>query len=89
MHWRPYRRTRLRRSAVACAYESSRWAVPSTLAPVITSALPGTVGVIGLGRFGRLWASTLRDDFTLRAYDSDPMQRASAELLGLSHIVAA
>ncbi|MGA8665593.1 MAG: hypothetical protein WB804_01880, partial [Candidatus Dormiibacterota bacterium] len=51
---------------------------------MITSALPATVGVVGLGRFGRLWASTLQDDFTLRAYDSDPLQRAHAELLGLA-----
>src|SRR4029077_14164702 len=84
MQWRPYRRTLLRRSAVAHVYASSRWAVPPTLAPVITSALPATVGVVGLGRFGRLWASTLQDDFTLRTYDSDPTERASAESLGLT-----
>jgi prephenate dehydrogenase len=57
---------------------------PRTLALVITSGLPATVGVVGLGRFGRLWASTLQGDFTLRAYDSDPLQRADAELLGLA-----
>ncbi|MHB8487656.1 MAG: prephenate dehydrogenase/arogenate dehydrogenase family protein [Candidatus Dormibacteria bacterium] len=49
----------------------------------MTSALPATVGVVGLGRFGRLWASMLQDDFTLRAYDSDPAQRVEAERRGL------
>ena len=55
-----------------------------TLAPVMTSALPATVGVVGLGRFGRLWASMLQGDFTLSAYDSDPGQRAEAERGGLT-----
>ena len=54
-----------------------------TLAPVMTSALPATVGVVGLGRFGRLWASMLQDDFTLRAFDSDPLRRAEAARQGL------
>ncbi len=46
--------------------------------------LPATVGVVGLGRFGRLWASMLQGDFTLSAYDSDPGQRAEAERAGLT-----
>jgi prephenate dehydrogenase len=50
----------------------------------MTSALPATVGVVGLGRFGRLWASMLQDDFTVNAYDSDPVQRAEAEQQGLA-----
>jgi arogenate dehydrogenase (NADP+), plant len=50
----------------------------------MSSALPATVGVIGLGRFGRLWASMLKDDFTVRAYDSDPTQRAEAQRHGLA-----
>jgi arogenate dehydrogenase (NADP+), plant len=50
----------------------------------MNSALPATVGVVGLGRFGRLWASMLRDDFTLRAYDANPAQRREAEHHGLS-----
>ena len=54
-----------------------------TLAPVMTSALPATVGVVGLGRFGRLWASMLQHDFTLRAFDSDPVRRAEAARQGL------
>jgi prephenate dehydrogenase len=62
-------------------------AVPArtrTLAPVMTSGLPETVGVVGLGRFGRLWASMLQGDFTLRVYDSDPAQRAEAERQGFA-----
>ena len=55
-----------------------------TLAPVMTSALPATAGVVGLGRFGRLWASMLQGDFTLSVYDSDPGQRAAAERQGLT-----
>ena len=46
--------------------------------------LPATVGVVGLGRFGRLWASMLQSDFNLSAYDSDPGQRAEAEREGLT-----
>ena len=54
------------------------------LAPVMSSALPATVGVVGLGRFGRLWASMLQDDFALRAYDANATQRADAERHGIS-----
>jgi arogenate dehydrogenase (NADP+) len=50
----------------------------------MTSGLPETVGVVGLGRFGRLWASMLQADFTLRVYDSDPEQCAQAERQGLA-----
>jgi arogenate dehydrogenase (NADP+), plant len=50
----------------------------------MSSALPATVGVIGLGRFGRLWASMLEADFTVRAYDSDPTQCAEAQRRGLA-----
>src|SRR6202050_47397 len=46
-------------------------------------ALPATVGVVGLGRFGRLWASMLQADFAVRAYDSDALQRAAAESDGI------
>ncbi|MGA8416956.1 MAG: prephenate dehydrogenase/arogenate dehydrogenase family protein [Candidatus Dormiibacterota bacterium] len=49
----------------------------------MTRSLPATVGVVGLGRFGRLWASMLQDDFTLRGYDPDPLQRAEATREGL------
>ena len=49
----------------------------------MTTGLPETVGVVGLGRFGRLWASMLQGDFGLRVYDSDPAQRAEAERHGL------
>jgi len=55
-----------------------------TLAPVMTSALPATAGVVGLGRFGRLWASMLQGDFTLRVFDTDPGRRAEAERQGLT-----
>ena len=55
-----------------------------TLAPVMSRPLPATVGVVGLGRFGRLWASMLQSDFRLSAYDSDPGQRAEAEREGLA-----
>src|ERR1700733_5765667 len=54
-----------------------------TLARVMTSGLPATAGVVGLGRFGRLWASMLQGDFALRVYDSDPAQCAEAERIGL------
>jgi arogenate dehydrogenase (NADP+) len=50
----------------------------------MNSALPATVGVVGLGRFGRLWASMLQDDFALRAYDANATQRADAERHGIS-----
>ena len=50
----------------------------------MTSALPATVGVVGLGRFGRLWASMLQDDFSVNGFDSDPAQRAEAERQGLT-----
>jgi len=50
----------------------------------MTSGLPATVGVVGLGRFGRLWASMLRADFTVHAYDSDLLQRAAAEREGIA-----
>ena len=49
----------------------------------MTSGLPATAGVVGLGRFGRLWAAMLQGDFALRVYDSDPAQCAEAERLGL------
>jgi arogenate dehydrogenase (NADP+) len=49
----------------------------------MTGVLPAIVGVVGLGRFGRLWASMLEADFALRVYDSDPAQRADAERHGL------
>jgi prephenate dehydrogenase len=50
----------------------------------MTSGLPATVGVVGLGRFGRLWASMLRADFTVHAYDSNQLQRAAAEREGIA-----
>lgn len=50
----------------------------------MTHALPTTVGVVGLGRFGRLWVSMLEDDFIVRAYDSNPIPRAEAERDGLA-----
>ncbi len=50
----------------------------------MTTALPATVGVVGLGRFGLLWAAMLQEDFTLRAYDSDSTRRAAAEQQGLT-----
>ncbi len=49
----------------------------------MTSGRPATAGVVGLGRFGRLWASMLQGDFELRVYDSDPAQCAEAERSGL------
>ncbi len=70
-------------STVRCT-SSGAPAATGTLTPVTTSALPATAGVIGLGRFGRLWASMLQPDFTVSAYDIDPMQRADAERLGIS-----
>jgi arogenate dehydrogenase (NADP+), plant len=49
----------------------------------MTSGLPANAGVVGLGRFGRLWASMLQGDFALRVYDTDPAQCAEAEQIGL------
>ena len=38
--------------------------------------------MIGLGRFGRLWASILREDFDVVAHDSDPGRAALAAGIG-------
>ncbi|MGA7989154.1 MAG: prephenate dehydrogenase/arogenate dehydrogenase family protein [Candidatus Dormiibacterota bacterium] len=49
--------------------------------------IPGkTVAVIGFGRFGRLWASMLRDDFDLVVYDSDEHLRAKVTAQGFSSV---
>lgn len=41
-------------------------------------APPTTVAVVGFGRFGRLWASMLRDDWDVAVYDSAPEIREQA-----------
>src|ERR1700676_716582 len=49
------------------------------------SGLPAkTVAVIGVGRFGRLWASMLRGDFDVEGFDSTPETRAEAAAQGFS-----
>jgi len=45
-----------------------------------------TVAVIGFGRFGRLWASMLREDWKLVVYDSAPELREEAVALGYAAV---
>ncbi len=52
----------------------------------MTSLLPMTVAVIGFGRFGRLWASILREDCELVVHDSDPALCEEARELGFSTV---
>jgi Prephenate dehydratase/Prephenate dehydrogenase len=48
----------------------------------MADASPTTVAVIGFGRFGRLWASMLRDDWDVTVYDSAPALREEAAAQG-------
>jgi arogenate dehydrogenase (NADP+), plant len=48
----------------------------------MADASPTTVAVIGFGRFGRLWASMLRDDWDVAVYDSAPAMREEAAAEG-------
>ncbi|MBJ7608968.1 MAG: prephenate dehydrogenase/arogenate dehydrogenase family protein [Candidatus Dormibacteraeota bacterium] len=50
----------------------------------MTAPLPATVAVIGFGRFGRLWASMLREDFDVVVYDSAAELREQAAASGFS-----
>ncbi len=52
----------------------------------MTDSLPATAAVVGCGRFGRLWASILRDDFDLVVHDHDSQRAAEAEALGLRSV---
>ncbi|HVC05456.1 MAG TPA: prephenate dehydrogenase/arogenate dehydrogenase family protein [Candidatus Acidoferrales bacterium] len=45
-----------------------------------------SVAVIGFGRFGRLWASMLRDDCDLMVFDSDSAHREEAAAEGFSSV---
>jgi prephenate dehydrogenase len=45
-----------------------------------------TVAVIGFGRFGRLWASMLKDDCDLVVYDSDEELRGEVAAQGFSSV---
>jgi prephenate dehydrogenase len=45
-----------------------------------------TVAVIGFGRFGRLWASMLREDWGLVVYDSVPELRKEARVQGFTPV---
>ncbi|MBK7750849.1 MAG: prephenate dehydrogenase/arogenate dehydrogenase family protein [Candidatus Obscuribacter sp.] len=46
---------------------------------------PKSVAVIGFGRFGQLWASILKDDFTLCVYDEKHDTEIAAASLGFSY----
>ncbi len=48
----------------------------------MADASPMTVAVVGFGRFGRLWASLLRDDWDVAVYDSAPAMREEAAAQG-------
>jgi len=47
---------------------------------------PTTVAVVGFGRFGRLWASMLREDWDLAVHDSAPELREEAAAQGFSSV---
>src|SRR5487761_1216815 len=49
-------------------------------------SLPSTAAVIGFGRFGRLWASILRDDFDVRVHDTEAALRAEAAARGFASV---
>ena len=52
----------------------------------MTGFPPATVAVIGFGRFGRLWASMLREDWDVAVYDSDAAVREQATTEGFSAV---
>lgn len=52
----------------------------------VSPELPASVSVIGFGRFGRLWAGCLQDDFTVLVHDSQPMRAAEARELGFEAV---
>jgi prephenate dehydrogenase len=52
------------------------------VSPASTSRLPRTIGIIGLGAFGRLMAHHLSPHFALRAYDPE-LSRVSDQAAGL------
>jgi arogenate dehydrogenase (NADP+) len=43
-----------------------------------------TVAVLGFGRFGRVWASMLRDDWDVVVHDSDPARQQAAATEGFT-----
>jgi prephenate dehydrogenase/prephenate dehydratase len=45
---------------------------------------PTTVAVIGFGRFGRLWASMLAEDWTVLVHDTDPQRAGEAAAHGFA-----
>jgi prephenate dehydrogenase len=47
---------------------------------------PMSVAVVGFGRFGRLWASMLREDWDLAVYDSAPGSAEEAVAQGFSSV---
>ncbi len=47
---------------------------------------PKTVGIAGLGRFGQLWASILKDDFAVKVFDPNPESWSQAAALGLDSV---
>ncbi|MFN2451940.1 MAG: prephenate dehydrogenase/arogenate dehydrogenase family protein [Candidatus Dormibacteria bacterium] len=49
-----------------------------------TGDLPASVGVIGVGRFGLLWARSLQADFAVLVHDPDPERAAQAARAGLT-----
>jgi prephenate dehydrogenase/prephenate dehydratase len=50
----------------------------------MSGQLPAKVAVIGFGRFGQLWASMLRDDFTVVVHDRDERLSQNAIAAGFS-----
>ena len=50
----------------------------------MTVVLPTTVGVVGFGRFGSLWASMLHGDFAVSVYDVDSTALVDAQRRGFA-----
>jgi len=44
------------------------------------------ISIIGFGRFGQLWASVLKTDFSVRVYDSAPELAAKAKEIGVDFV---
>jgi prephenate dehydrogenase len=49
-------------------------------------AQPRTVGIIGFGRFGQLWASILKEDFEVRVHDVSESYSSEAAELGVKFV---
>lgn len=43
-----------------------------------------TVGIVGFGRFGKLWAEFLKDDYDIAVYDCGPEARQQAHQIGVA-----